>query len=91
MIRRARIIVRGVVQGVYFRDSTRRRARELDVTGVVKNKPDGSVEIVCEGDEEAVERLIEWSHHGPSGAYVEHVDVTWENYIGEFNDFRIVY
>jgi acylphosphatase len=82
MQQRVRIIVKGIVQGVFFRDSTRRKAQEFQVTGVVKNKADGSVEIVCEGDEEAVKRLIEWSGHGPQGAYVEHVDVSWEHHLG---------
>jgi acylphosphatase len=91
MEQRARIIVKGIVQGVYFRDSTRRYAQEFQVTGVVRNKTDGSVEIICEGDEEAVRRLIKWAGHGPRGAFVEHVDVSWETYVGEFKDFRIVY
>jgi acylphosphatase len=91
MEQRARIIVKGIVQGVFFRDNTRRKAQEFHVRGVVRNKPDGSVEIVCEGEEEALRKLIEWSGHGPQGAYVEDVDVSWENYVGEFKDFRIVY
>ncbi len=81
----------GIVQGVFFRDSTRRKAQEFQVTGVVRNRPDGTVEIICEGDEEAVLRLIEWSRRGPRGAYVEGVDVSWEDYVGEFKGFRIVY
>lgn len=91
MNQRARIIVKGIVQGVFFRDSTRRKAQELHVTGIVRNRPDGSVEIICEGPDEAVKRLIEWSGHGPQGAYVEHVDLAWDTYVGEFKDFRVVY
>jgi acylphosphatase len=91
MEQRARIIVKGIVQGVFFRDSTRRKAQELHVAGVVRNKPDGSVEIICEGKEDAIKRLIEWSGLGPQDAYVEHVDVSWETYIGEFKNFRIAY
>lgn len=91
MDQRAIIIVKGVVQGVFFRDSTRRKAQELQVRGVVRNLPDGTVEIVCEGEKEALKRLIEWAGHGPRGAYVEHVDVSWVTYVGEFKDFRIAY
>jgi len=91
MAKRARIIVTGLVQGVFFRDSTRRKAQELQVTGIVRNRPDGTVEIICEGDDEGVKKLIEWSGRGPRGAYVEHVDVSWEDYVGEFKDFRVVY
>lgn len=91
MDQRARIIVRGIVQGVFFRDSTRRKAQEFHVTGTVMNKQDGSVEIVCEGPEEAVRKLIEWSSRGPQRAYVESMDLSWETYAGEFEDFSIVY
>jgi acylphosphatase len=89
--KRARIIVKGIVQGVFFRDSTRRRAQELHVFGLVRNKPDGTVEIICEGSDEALKRLIDWAGRGPQGAYVEYVDVSWEEYVGEFKDFRIRY
>ena len=91
MNQRARIIVRGIVQGVYFRDSTRRKAEEFHVAGIVRNRPDGTVEIVCEGPEDAVKSLIEWCGHGPRGAFVEHTEITWGTYTGEFRDFRIVY
>jgi acylphosphatase len=91
MDQRARIIVKGIVQGVYFRDSTRRKALEFHVTGIVRNKTDGTVEVIAEGPDEAVKRLIEWCARGPQGAFVEHVDVAWETYTGEYKDFRIVY
>lgn len=91
MDQRARIIVKGIVQGVFFRDSARRKAKEFHITGFVRNRPDGSVEIVCEGTDDAIKRLIEWSGRGPQNAYVEHVDVEWEAHVGEFRDFRIVH
>jgi acylphosphatase len=91
MEQRARIIIKGIVQGVFFRDSTRRKAQEFHVTGIVRNRPDGSVEIICEGDEASLNRLIEWTHRGPPGARVEHIDVSRESYVGEFKDFRVVY
>jgi acylphosphatase len=72
---RRRIIVRGQVQGVFFRDSMHRLARQRDVSGWVANRRDGTVEAVLEGGEGAVERLIEFAHRGPRGAQVESVDV----------------
>jgi acylphosphatase len=87
-IRRARVIVRGQVQGVSFRVLARDRARTRGVLGWVRNRPDGSVEAVFEGDEGDVAQLVEWCRHGPPGAFVESVDVSWEDPEGE-RDFRI--
>ena len=78
MIRR-RVIVHGRVQGVFFRDSTRRQARQRGVSGWVTNRPDGAVEAVFEGDEEPVESLVAFVRKGPRGAQVERVDVTEED------------
>ena len=72
---RKRVVVHGSVQGVFFRDTTRRLARERGVAGWVRNNPDGSVEAVFEGDEAAIERLIAFVHEGPRGAQVERVEV----------------
>jgi acylphosphatase len=72
---RRRIIVRGRVQGVFFRESMRRLARQRGVSGWVSNRPDGTVEAVLEGDDAALERLVEFAHRGPRGAQVESVDV----------------
>jgi acylphosphatase len=72
---RRRIIVRGHVQGVFFRDSMHRLAWQREVSGWVANRRDGTVEAVLEGDGGAVERLIEFAHRGPRGAQVESVDV----------------
>lgn len=74
MIRR-RVIVRGLVQGVFFRDSVRRLAQQRDVGGWVANRGDGSVEAVFEGEPDAVERLLELCRTGPRGACVDSVDV----------------
>ena len=78
MVRR-RVIVRGFVQGVFFRDSTRRLARQHGVSGWVANRPDGAVEAVFEGEADAVERLVAFSRKGPRGAQVESVEVTEED------------
>jgi acylphosphatase len=63
------------VQGVFFRETTRRTAEQHGVAGWVKNNADGTVEAVFEGDDDAVERLVEYVHRGPRGADVERVDV----------------
>jgi acylphosphatase len=81
MIRR-RVIARGLVQGVFFRDSTRRLAQRHGVSGWVSNRADGAVEAVFEGEADAVERLIAFSREGPRGAQVESVEVTEEELEG---------
>ena len=77
MIRR-RVVVHGHVQGVFFRDATRRLAEREGVAGWVRNRPDSAVEAVFEGEPEAVERLIRFAREGPRGAQVERVDVAEE-------------
>jgi acylphosphatase len=70
-----RVVVHGLVQGVFFRDSCRREAQRAGVGGWVRNRPDGTVEALFEGPEEAVHRMVEWTRHGPTYARVERVDV----------------
>lgn len=77
MIRR-RITVNGRVQGVFFRETVRRRAQSTGVAGSVENRPDGSVEAVLEGEPDAVERLVAFCREGPRGARVDWVDVASE-------------
>ena len=77
MIRR-RVIVYGLVQGVFFRDSTRRLAQRHGVAGWAANRWDGAVEAVFEGEPDAVERLLAFSRKGPRGARVDSVEVTDE-------------
>lgn len=77
MIRR-RVLVSGFVQGVWFRETTRRRAESAGVAGWVRNNPDGSVEAVFEGDPAAVDRLVEFCGRGPRGAFVERITVDEE-------------
>ncbi len=67
---RARVIVEGRVQGVWFRESTRREAASVGVSGWVRNLPDGRVEAVFEGERDAVARIVAWSAHGPERAVV---------------------
>jgi acylphosphatase len=78
-VTRRRVVVHGLVQGVFFRDTTRRQAVQRGVAGWVRNNPDGSVEAVFEGEEDAVERLVELCREGPRGARVESVDVLRED------------
>jgi acylphosphatase len=78
MIRR-RVVVHGFVQGVFFRDTLRQRAQSSNVSGWVRNNWDGTVEAVFEGEEPAVERLVQFCGEGPRGASVDHVDVTTES------------
>ena len=88
---RAHVFVSGLVQGVFFRSNTKRMADYLGVKGGVRNLPDGRVEAVFEGERGAVAKLIEWCHKGPPDAEVEDVEVKWEQYKGEFGDFKIRY
>jgi acylphosphatase len=75
---RRRVTVSGRVQGVFFRETVRRRALSTRVGGWIRNNPDGTVEAVFEGDPEAVERLVDFCREGPRGARVDWVDVVSE-------------
>lgn len=80
---RRRAVVRGQVQGVFFRDTCRRLAQEAGVAGSVRNEPNGTVLAVFEGDPHAVRRMVDWCRTGPPSAHVEGVDVTDEQPTGE--------
>ncbi len=88
---RAHVLVSGRVQGVFFRSETRREARKWGVFGWVRNLLDGKVEAVFEGEEEAVNVLVEFCKRGPLDALVAGVKVDWENYKGEFQGFEMRY
>ena len=77
-MRRRKVVVHGFVQGVYFRDAVCRLALRHGVSGWVRNLPDGTVEAVFEGTDEAVERLVGFCRQGPRGAQVDYVEVTDE-------------
>jgi acylphosphatase len=89
-LKQVHLFVRGRVQGVFFRASAQREAKRLGLTGWVKNRPDGGVEILAEGEEEGLKDLIAWANHGPTAARVERVDPRWRGFVGDFFDFRIV-
>lgn len=79
----------GKVQGVFFRDGSRRKAKELNLSGSVSNEPDGTVAVVAEGEEKDLKEFIEWCKNGPDHAKVDKVDVEWAEPAGEFDDFTI--
>lgn len=86
---RRRAIVRGRVQGVFFRDTTAERARASGVAGWVRNRDDGSVEAVFEGEDDAVAKLLEFAHEGSEQAAVEDVEVIEEGPEG-LHGFRVL-
>lgn len=88
---RAHLIIEGRVQGVWFRDSTRREAARLGLYGWVKNRFDGGVELIAEGPREQVHELVQWCHHGPPAARVSKVREIKEEFTGEFDSFRITF
>jgi len=87
---RRRVLVDGRVQGVFFRDSTKREAEERGVSGSVTNRSDGAVEAVFEGAGDAVDAMIEFCRSGPSRASVEDVEVTKEEVEGSGGGFRVI-
>jgi len=88
---RAHAVISGRVQGVFFRMETKYAADEVGVFGWVRNKRDGTVEAVFEGSEKSVMSILKWCKKGPPIAKVTNVDVTWEDYKGEFNSFDVTY
>ncbi len=87
---RVRVVVTGRVQGVFYRDSCRREATRLGVRGSVRNRPDGSVEVVAEGQRERVEALLTWCRQGPPRAVVTGMAISDEVPAAE-RSFRIEY
>jgi len=86
---RARILISGLVQGVFFRREITDLARRIGVTGWVRNLPDGRVEITAEGEKSKLDELIQYCHLGPEGARVRKVEVEWIDYMAEFHGFKI--
>jgi acylphosphatase len=82
------VSVTGRVQGVFFREWTRNQASELQVTGWVRNCPDGRVDMHIEGDEGAVQQLIDRLHRGPPAAKVQDVHL-WDVELCDFDDFEV--
>ena len=88
---RVRIFVTGKVQGVFFRQALKIKAKQNNVFGWVRNLQDGRVEAILEGQDENVNVLVEWCHGGPANARVEDVDIRSEKYSNEFSNFEVLY
>jgi acylphosphatase len=88
---RLHAVVHGHVQGVYFRATTQREAVQRGLTGWVRNRWDGTVEVVAEGPRSALASFEIFLHQGPPGAHVTHVDIAYSEATGEFSGFHIRY
>ena len=86
---RVHLIVSGRVQGVFFRHSAMEQARQLGLSGWVRNVPSGEVEIMAEGPRKSLEMFYAWAHDGPPSARVEEVREEWSGYRGEFSGFHV--
>ncbi len=86
---RLHLVVSGRVQGVFFRQATVDEACSLGLTGWVRNRPDGRVEIVAEGSRANLEMLLAWAHRGPPAARVDQVEASWLECRQEFRSFAM--
>jgi len=86
-----RLLVRGKVQGVYFRFNMQQVAMKNSVVGWVRNLPDGNVEALLEGNKEDVNQVVRWSKIGPENARVDEVKMDYGQYTGKYKDFIIRY
>lgn len=82
------LLIHGRVQGVFFRDSMRREAKRLGISGWVRNLEDGTVESVVQGSPAAVEAILQWAHHGPVHAHVERISI--DTFNGNYTDFEVL-
>lgn len=87
--KRAHLVVKGDVQGVNYRYFAKDIAKKMGITGWTDNNPDGSVEMVIEGDSSRVDEFIAWCEQGSPMSTVDGVTVEKEGYTGEFKDFQI--
>jgi acylphosphatase len=90
-LKRVTIIVHGRVHGVFFRDTTMRRARDLGLAGTVRNLPDGTVEIVAQGPLSALDDLVKWAHEGSPAAVVTDVQTSYEKPVSGMSGFEVRY
>jgi acylphosphatase len=88
---RAHVIVTGKVQGVFYRAETVSKAKQLRLTGWVRNLPDGRVEGIFEGEETNVQKMVDFCRRGPPNAYVVDVEVRRQEWKGEFDNFTVKY
>ncbi len=85
------VVISGKVQGVWFRVNTKQKAEQLGVTGWVKNREDGRVEAIFEGEEKYVKEMLEWCQNGPPLAKVDNVDIEKNLNTDQYEDFTIKY
>jgi acylphosphatase len=88
---RCHVLVSGRVQGVFFRQNTLEKAKAFGLKGWVRNTQDGKVEAVFEGEKEKIEKILEWMGKGPPFARVDGLEIEWENFKDEFDNFEIRY
>ena len=86
---RSHVVVSGIVQGVFYRDFTQRRARALGLSGWVRNLPDGRVEAVAQGEKESITRLVQAMRQGPPSARVDRLEFSWQAPEADLPDFEI--
>ncbi len=91
MNKQVNLKIYGRVQMVMYRDSVRRQAKKLGLTGWVMNEDDGTVRVVADGEEENLKKLIDWCYNGPMLAKVDKIDIEWREATGQFNNFDIKY
>lgn len=84
-------MIKGDVQGVFFRAGTRDTAVRLGLTGWVRNLSDGSVEALFEGPQHVLKQAVQWCHKGPPGAHVTNIEEKWLKNTGEFGHFEVRY
>jgi acylphosphatase len=89
MPEQAQLLIKGHVQGVFYRATTKQQADKLGIKGWVRNLPGGQVEVLAQGDREAIQKLIAWCHQGPAGARVDKVTVTASHANDHYFDFVI--
>ena len=89
MNKQVHLIISGVVQGVFFRARASSAARSLKLSGYVRNLSNGDVEVVAEGGEAALQKMIDWCRRGPAGARVDQVEIKWEEPTNQFDHFQI--
>jgi acylphosphatase len=90
MNKRAHLIITGRVQGVWYRSYTKDKAQKIGLTGWVRNLENGDVEAIIEGEEKAVEEMIEWCYSGSPLSKVEEIQTIYDKFIDEFDEFTIL-
>lgn len=84
------LIVYGRVQGVFYRSSASEMARKLGLTGLVRNRLDGTVEAIAQGEEASLQKFLNWCYKGPDLARVEKVEIMWSDVSGKYHSFAIL-